>query len=88
MNAKYKASPTGNKYYNRNYSTFVEYEYRGKKYEVEYSNCTSYLITSPFVQHQNAQAAIDLELDTQKKPYRYEDTAEYGFDIAMEYFNS
>lgn len=84
----YQARPTGNKYYNRNYSTFVEYEYRGQKYEVEYSNCIDYLVTSPSVQHRNAQTAIDLELETPKKPYRYEDTAEYGFNLAMEYFDS
>ena len=82
-----KAKATGFKVKNRQYSTIVEYEYRGKKYEVEYANDFTYYVTSPKVQHEQAQAMIDKELDSSnvKKEYRYEDTAEYGFELFWEY---
>lgn len=82
-----KAKATGFKVKNRQYSTFVEYEYRGEKYEVEYANDFTYWVTSPKVQHEQAQARIDKDLDSPKpnKEYKYEDTAEYGFKIFWEY---
>ena len=49
------------------YCSFVEYEYRGRKYEVEFANCSTYCVTSPKVQHEDAQARIDKELDTPKE---------------------
>lgn len=84
-----KARPTGFKTYNGRYSTFVEYEYRGMTYEVEYANDMSYWVTSPKVQHENAQAEIDKALDSPKSetPPKYEDTAEYGLDLFWEYVN-
>ena len=84
-----KAKPTGFKIYNGRYSTFVEYEYRGMNYEVEYANDMSYCVTSPRVQHENAQAEIDKVLGspTTVKPHKYEDTAEYGFNLFWEYVN-
>lgn len=48
------------------YSNTVTYEYRGKKYDVEYAKDFSYCVTSPKVQHQDAQEKIDRELDTPK----------------------
>lgn len=82
-----KAAPTGLKIYGK-YSTIVEYEYRGKKYEVEYANDWTYGNGgNPAAQHKEAQAKIDEELDKPKKEYRYEDTAEYGFNLFWEYIN-
>lgn len=69
------------------YSDLVEYEYRGVKYCVEYANSMTYCCTSPKAQHMDAQARIDREIDTPKKPYRYEDTAEYGLDMFFNTFN-
>ena len=81
----YKAKATGIKTYNRQYSTFVEYEYRGYKYEVEYANInSSYCVTPANIQHKEAQEAIDEMInkkDEPKEEVRYEDTAEYGFEL-------
>lgn len=86
-----KARQTGIKYYNGRYSTFVEYEYRGKKYEVEYANDWSYGNgDNPVKKHREEQARIDREIEEAskpKKPTRYEDTAEYGFKLFWDYVN-
>lgn len=84
-----KATPTGFKTYNRQYSTFVEYEYRGHKYEVEYPNDMSYCVTSPKVQHELAQATIDkmIEHENQEREVKYEDTGDYGFELFWRYVN-
>lgn len=82
-----KATPTGFKVYGK-YQTFVEYEYRGRKYEVEYPNCSTYWCTSPKVQHEDAQAKIDEELDKPEKEYRKEDDAVHGFELFWEYVNA
>jgi len=83
-----KATPTGFKTYNRQYSTFVEYEYRGHKYEVEYPNDMSYYVTSPRVQHQEAQARIDKEIEHEKDSTpKYTGDAEEGFEIFWKYVN-
>lgn len=82
-----KAKATGFKIYGK-YSTIVEYEYRGKRYEVEYANDMSYCCTSPKTQHEIEQAKIDEEIEREKqpkKPHRYEDTAEYGFNLFWNY---
>ena len=78
-----KAKATGNRTYNRHYSTFVEYEYRGHTYEVEYANDWSYCVTPAWVQHKEAQEYIDMMIDKKDEPkeVRYEDTAEYGFEV-------
>lgn len=82
-----EATKTGVKYYNRNYSTFVEYEYRGHKYEVEYSNCFNYLVSPPSVQHKNAQYEIDRMIEQEHAPteWKYEGSAQEGFDLFWEY---
>lgn len=79
-----KAKPTGFVIYGK-YQNIVEYEYRGEKYEVEYANGSNYWVTSPRVQHQNAQAEIDERLDRPKRESREEDKAEYGFQLFWEY---
>lgn len=48
------------------YSNTVTYEYRGMKYDVEYAKDNSYCVTSPKIQHQDAQDRIDKELDAPK----------------------
>lgn len=63
------------------YSDVVQYEYRGKLYDVEYAKGMTYCCTSPRTQHMDAQARIDREIDNPKKPYRYEDTADYALDM-------
>lgn len=68
------------------YSNEVEYEYRGKRYFVEYPVGMTYYCTAPAVQHRNAQAEIDEEIEREKNPmpYRKEDSAEYGFELFWE----
>lgn len=82
-----KAKATGFKVKNKQHSTFVEYEYRGMKYEVEYANDYTYCVSSPKAQHEEAQARIDKELDAPEREYRYEDSAEYGFKLFWDYVN-
>jgi len=48
------------------YSNTVVYEYRGCKYEVEYSNCWTYCCTPAWIQHRDEQAKIDEMLDNPK----------------------
>lgn len=66
------------------YSNEVEYEYRGKKYMVEYATGMSYWCTSPKVQHENKQAEIDRRIEEEKKPRQPIDitkTCDYGLDM-------
>ena len=84
-----KAKKTGFVMYGK-YSNLVEYEYRGRKYEVEYPKDWTYCCTSPRIQHMNAQAEIDRAIENEVKPkkeYKYEDTAEYGFELFWDYVN-
>lgn len=45
------------------YFTHIEYEYRGRKYEVSYANGNQVCCTPPWIQHKDAQAKIDRALD-------------------------
>lgn len=70
------------------YCTIIEYEYRCKRYDVEYANDWTYCAPSVKAQHENAQARIDKEIEEETKPKketRYEDTAEYGFEMFWNY---
>lgn len=49
--------------YRDKYFTTIEYEYRGKRYDVSYPNDWSCLTSIAKVQHEDAQARIDKELD-------------------------
>lgn len=78
--------------FNRNI-IYMDYEYRGKTYTV-YSNLKKG--NEPIAwQHSNAQAQIDAEIEREekRKEYeathepRYEDTAEYGFELFWKYVN-
>lgn len=66
------------------YSSEVEYEYRGKRYFVEYANGMNYCCTSPKVHHETKQAEIDLMIEQENKPRQPVDitkTADYGFEM-------
>ena len=52
--------------YRDKYFTTIVYEYRGCKYEVTYSNGWQVCCTPAWVQHRDAQAKIDDELDNIK----------------------
>ena len=69
--AKRKATATGVKFYNRHYSTFVEYEYRGKTYEVEYPNDYSYCCLPVWLQHRDAQEKIDAQIEKEEAEAKY-----------------
>lgn len=70
----------------------VEYEYRGKHYQVMYSKNWTLCCTPPHIQHRNEQAKIDAEIEREKreasKEQKYEDTADYGFEVFWNYVNS
>lgn len=71
--------------YERNF-VYMDYEYRGHEYTV-YENLGKG--NEPLAwQHKNAQAGIDRlieEKQKKEKPYKYEDTAQYGFDEFWKY---
>ncbi len=54
-------------YYDK-WSNTVVYEYRGRKYEVEYSNSYQYCCTPAWYQHKIAQEKIDNALDNPPAP--------------------
>lgn len=70
------------------YAVHLFYEYRGHEYMVTdehngYSEPMS-------VKHKNEQERIDRIIEEKNKPkteYKYEDSAQYGFDMFWEYVN-
>ena len=58
------------------HSNIVEYEYRGKHYEVEYAKDWTYCVTPAKIQHRDAQTRIDSEIELENKPH-----GENGFNI-------
>lgn len=77
------------KYYGRGYDRcfiYMDYEYRGHEYTVYENRAKG---NEPLAwQHKSEQAKIDLLIEQenqQKGSCMYEDTAEYGFDLFMEY---
>lgn len=66
------------------YSNEVEYEYRGKKYMVEYCTGFNYCCVSPKLQHEIKQAEIDRRIEEEKKPRQPIDitkTCDYALDM-------
>lgn len=49
--------------YRDKYFSTVVYEYRGRRYEVEYANAWTCCVTPAWVQHRDKQAEIDNILD-------------------------
>lgn len=79
------------KYYGKGYDrdfVYLVYEYRGYEYTVEENRAKG---NEPLAwQHKQEQDRIDRlieEQDRPKKPYKYEDSAEYSFDLFMRYIN-
>lgn len=79
------------KYYGRGYDrdfVYLDYEYRGREYTVYENRAKG---NEPLSwQHRSEQARIDrlIELENKpKKPYRYEDSAQYGLDCFFAYIN-
>lgn len=79
------------KYYGKGFDrdfVFMDYEYRGKEYTVYENRAKG---NEPLAwQHRNEQARIDREIEVENKPMkepRYEDTAEYGFNLFWESVN-
>lgn len=76
------------KYYGRGYdrdSVYLVYEYRGHEYTV-YENMAKGNVPLAW-QHRDEQANIDNLIEEQsrpKKPYRYEDSAQYALDLFFE----
>lgn len=48
------------------YFTHIQFEYRGRKYEVEYPNSHRVVCTAAWVQHKSAQERIDKEIESEK----------------------
>ena len=67
---------------------YLEYEYREHRYTV-YENLNKGNIPLSW-QHKNAQIEIDEKIEREakpKKPFRYEDSAEYALNLFFESFN-
>lgn len=70
------------------YAVHLFYEYRGREYMVtdEHNGYSEPM----YVKHKYEQERIDREIEREsmpKKEYKYEDTAQYGFDLFWEYVN-
>ena len=85
MNSKAKKINT---FYEKDYNV-VEYEYRGHTYQVTYPTNWTLCVSSPKTQHENAQWKIDKQIEDEKrqeqKEHRYEDSADYGFEVFWNY---
>lgn len=77
---KNNATPTGIKHYEK-FSTFVEYSYKGHKYEVEYPNAIDYCVTSPAIQHRLAQENIDDQINHK---HLNKEQSQVGLDMFFE----
>lgn len=76
------------KYYGKGFDgdfIYLVYEYRGHEYTVYENRAKG---NEPLAwQHRSEQAKIDRlieEWNKPKKPYRYEDSAQYGVDLFLE----
>ena len=70
------------------YAVHLLYEYRGHEYMVtdEHNGYSE----SMYVKHRNEQERIDRMIEDEQKPkkeYRYEDSAEAGFDLFWDFVN-
>ena len=77
---KNNATPTGIKHYEK-FSTFVEYSYKGHKYEVEYPNAIDYCVTSSAIQHRLAQENIDDQINHK---HLNKEQSQVGLDMFFE----
>jgi len=68
------------------YAVHLFYKYRGHEYMItdEHNGYSEPM----FVKHRNEQNRIDREIEEEqnpKKEYKYEDSAEYGFNLFWDY---
>lgn len=68
------------------YAVHLFYKYRGHEYMItdEHNGYSEPM----FVKHRNEQERIDREIEEEQKPkkeYKYEDSAEYGFNLFWDY---
>ena len=64
------------------HATVIEYEYRGKRYDVEYANNWTYCTTPARIQHEDAQAKIDREIEAEAN--RKQDDKAFDLDEIWE----
>ena len=84
---QYTAKKTGFVMHDKHMDT-VEYEYRGCTYEVRYAKDWTISITSPRIQHRDAQARIDEMIDNPAPERRCTEDAQVGFDKLWEYIQT
>lgn len=83
-----KATFKGKVYDRNGYAVHLLYEYRGREYFVsdEHNGYSEPM----WVKHKNEQDRIDREIEEAakpQKPVRYEETAQYGFDLFWDFVN-
>lgn len=84
-----KATFKGKTYDRYNQKWILTYEYKGHEYDVIDGGWKGG--EQPlYIQHRDEQQRIDREIEERnnqkpEKPYRYEDTAEYGFKLFWDY---
>lgn len=81
-----KAKYTGKVRDRNGYAVHLFYEYRGHEYMITDEH-NGYSQTT-FEKHRDAQDRIDKEIEEAnkaRKPLKYEDTADYAFDLFMAY---
>lgn len=86
---KYKARFTGKVRDKNGYAVHLLYEYRGHEYMVtdEHNGYSEPM----WVKHNREQERIDRAIENAKKPeqpVKYEDTAEYGFNLLWDYITA
>lgn len=69
------------------YYSYVVYEYRGKRYEVEYSNSWNCLASPAWYQHKVAQEKIDDELDHPKQAQISGETVQESLNRFFDYLD-
>lgn len=83
-----KAKFIGKSYDKNGYAIHLFYEYKGREYMItdERNGYSEPL----WVKHKNEQERIDRIIEEEnkpQKPYKYEDSAEAGFELFWEYVN-
>lgn len=83
----YTAKKTGFVIHDKHIDT-VEYEYRGCTYEVRYAKDWTISITSPRIQHKDAQERIDQIIDGEEEEKHCTENAQVGFDKLWDYIQT
>lgn len=83
-----KAEYIGKCYDPNGYAVHLFYKYRGHEYMI--TDERNGYSEPMWVKHRNEQERIDREIEDSMKPskeYKYEDTAEYGFNLFWNFVN-